>query len=543
MKRLVAIVIAASCIVGCSKAATDSTSAGGEHSWTKPGILRIAIQSEPKNLNILLASNTTDNMIDRFIFDTLTTADAKGEIIPALAETVPTTENGGISKDGLTVTFHLRKGVLWSDGVPLTSKDVKFSWQAMVNPDNNVVSSHGFDEVKSVDTPDDATVVLHLKEKFAPIVSEFFGESDSPVAIVPAHLLAQYKDVNRIPYNNEPIGSGPFKLSEWVKGDHITLVPNASYYRGAPGLKQIVIHIIPDENTSLNELRTHDIDWMFEPSFATYASLRNMPDVLVHYNEINGYEGLQLNTSHPPLDDKNVRLAITLAIDKKRLLDSLTFGQQKLATEDLPDFMWAYNKDVTVNGYDPAKAKQLLAAAGFTPGANGILAKAGVPLSLLLVSNGSNATRKKAAVLMQQMLHEVGIDLSIKFYDGATLFAPAGNGGILQGGKFDMGLSGWFAGVDPDNASNFVSKNIPPGGYNYTRYKSAAMDAAQAIALRNYDRPTRTKAYATIEELLATDNPQIFFWWDRQAQAVSPDFKGFDPNPVTESWNAYTWTI
>ncbi|MDQ2991446.1 MAG: peptide ABC transporter substrate-binding protein [Candidatus Eremiobacteraeota bacterium] len=543
MKRLVALVVAASCIAGCSKAGTDNTSATGEHSWTRSGVLRIAIQSEPKNLNILLASNTTDNMIDRFIFDTLTTADATGTIIPALAETVPTAENGGISKDGLTVTFHLRKGVKWSDGVALTSKDVKFSWQSMVNPNNNVVSAHGFDEVKSVDTPDDTTVVLHLKEKFAPIVSEFFGESDSPVAIVPAHLLAQYQDVNRIPYNNEPIGSGPFKLSEWVKGDHITLVPNASYYRGAPGLKQIVIHIIPDENTSLNELRTHDIDWMFEPSFATYASLRNMPDVLVHYNAINGYEGVQLNTSHPPLDDKNVRLAITLAIDKKRLLDSLTFSQQKLATEDLPDFLWAYNKNVTVNGYDPAKSKQLLAAAGFTPGANGILTKGGTPLSLLLVSNGSNATRKKAAVLMQQMLHQVGIDVSVKFYDGATLFAPAGNGGILQGGKFDMGLSGWFAGVDPDNASNYVSKNIPPGGYNYTRYKSAAMDAAQSLALQNYDRPTRKKAYATIEELLATDNPQIFFWWDRQAQGVSPDFKGFDPNPVTESWNAYTWTI
>jgi peptide/nickel transport system substrate-binding protein len=197
---------------------------------------------------------------------------------------------------------------------------------------------------------------------------------------------------------------------------------------------------------------------------------------------------------------------------------------------------------VTVNAFDPAKAKQLLAAEGYTAGANGMLSKGGAPLSLLLVSNGSNATRKKAAVLIQQMLHEVGIDVQIKYFDGATLFAPAPLG-ILQTGKFDLGLSGWFAGIDPDNSSNFVSTNIPPGGYNYTRYKSAAMDAAQHQALTNYDIPTRTKAYATIEELLATDNPQIFFWWDRQAQAVSPDFKGFDPNPVTESWNASTWSI
>ncbi len=543
MKRLVALIIAGSMLAACSKAGTDVASSAGEHTWTKPGVLRISIQSEPKNLNMLLASNTTDNMIDRLIFDPLTSADPEGNPVPVLATVVPTIENGGISKDGLTVTYHLVKGVKWSDGVPLTSKDVKFSWQAMMNDNNDVISRHGFDEVKSVDTPDDSTVIVHLKEKFAPIVSAFFGESDSPVAIVPQHLLAQYPNVNQIPFNNEPVGSGPYKLSEWVKGDHITLVPNATYFRGAPGLKQIVIHIIPDENTEMNELQTHDIDWMFEPSYATYPTLKSMKDVNIHYNEVNGYEGMQLNTAHAPLNDKQVRLAIAAAIDRQKLLDALTFGQQKLATEDLPDWIWAYNKDVTTYSFDPAKAKQILAADGWTPGANGVLTKAGAPLSLLLVSNSSNATRRKLAVLIQQMLGRVGISIQIKFFDGATLFAPAGNGGILSGGKFDLGLSGWFAGIDPDNSSNYMSKNIPPGGYNYTRYDSAEMDAAQRMAITNYDHPTRIKAYATIEELLAQDQPQIFFWWDRQAQAVSPDFKGFDPNPVTESWNAYTWSI
>lgn len=542
MKRLLALVIAASFVAGCTKAGTGGTVAGGEHSWTKPGVLRIAIQSEPKNLDMVLASNTTDSMIDRLIFDPLTSADPKGEMVPVLATEVPTIENGGISKDGLTVTYHLVKGVTWSDGAPLTSADVKFSWQAMMNGDNNVVSRHGFDEVTSVDTPDPLTVVLHLKERFAPIVSEFFGESDSPTGIVPQHILGKFPNVNQIAFNNEPIGSGPFKLSEWVKGDHITLVPNEHYFRGKPALQRIVIRIIPDENTTLNEMQTHDIDWMFEPSYSTYATLKNMKDVVLHYNDVNGYEGMQLNLSHPPLDDKQVRLAILYAIDKQRLVDTLTFGQQKIATEDLPDWIWAYDKGVTTYPFDLAKAKQLLAADGWTAGADGIREKNGKPLSLLLVSNGSNATRKKASVLIQQMLHLAGIDLQIKFFDGATLFAPAPVG-ILQSGKFDLGLSGWFSGVDPDNSSNYVSKNIPPGGYNYTRYRSAAMDAAQRRALTNYDRPTRTKAYADIEELLATDQPQIFFWWDRQLQAISPDFKGFDPNPVTESWNAYTWSI
>lgn len=541
MKRFLALVALGALVAGCSKVSTTQTT-GGPHSWTKPGVLRIAIQSEPKNLNTLLASNTTDVMVTRLIFDPLVSADPKGEPVPILATEVPTLENGGISRDGLTITYHLHKDVKWSDGEPLTSKDVKFTWQAMMNDANNVTSRHGYDEVKSIDTPDDTTVVVHLKEKFAPFVNTFFAESDGPINIVPEHILGKYPNVNQVPFNNEPIGSGPFKLSEWVKGDHITLVPNTNYFRGAPQLKQIVIHVIPDENTSLSQLRTHEIDWMFEPSYSTFPSLHSMPDVVTHFSDVNGYEGMYLNTSTPALQDVNVRRAIAYAIDRKKLLDTLTFGQEKLATEDLPDWLWAYNKDVTVYPYDPAKAKQLLAAAGWSAGANGMLTKNGQPLSLLLVTNVSNVTRRKASVLVQSMLHGVGIDTQVKYFDGATLFAPAPLG-ILQSGKFDLALAGWFAGIDPDDSSQYMSKNVPPGGYNYSRYRSAEMDAAQAMALQNYDRPTRIKAYAKIEKLLSDDVPYIHFWWDRQAQAINPDFKGFDPNPVTESWNAYQWSI
>lgn len=529
-------------LCGCSKVSTSGGASGGEHSWTKPGLLRVAIQSEPKNLNTLLASNTTDGMIDGMISDPLVTADAKGNLVPVLATEVPTQENGGISKDGLTVTYHLHKGVTWSDGQPLTSKDVKFSWQAMMNDNNNVVSRHGFDEVRSVDTPDDTTVVLHLKEKFAPIVVEFFGPSDNPEGVAPEHVLAKYPNINQIPFNNEPVGSGPYKLAEWVKGDHITLVANDKYFRGTPGLKQIIIRIVPDENTSLNLLRTHDIDWMFEPSYSTYAALKSMQDVTTHFNDINGWEGLWINTSHAPLSDVNVRRAIAYATNKKQLLDELTFGQQKIATEDLPDWMWAYNPTVTVYSYDVAKARQLLQSDGFAPGPDGVMSKNGEKISLLIVTNVSNATRRKASVLLQSMLRQVGIESQIKYFDGATLFAPAPIG-ILQTGKFDLALAGWFSGADPDNSSQYACKNIPPAGYNYTRYCSKDMDAAQRDALTNYDQPTRKKAYAKIEDLLATDVPQVFFWWDRQAQAINPDLKNFDPNPVTESWNAYQWSI
>ncbi|HEY8314201.1 MAG TPA: peptide ABC transporter substrate-binding protein [Candidatus Baltobacteraceae bacterium] len=543
MKRLLALVALVGVMAGCTQVRNASTATTSRHAGTIPGTLRIALPAEPKNLNPVLASDTTDGMIARLMFDVLLTADTKGNPLPSLAREVPTLENGGVSKDGLTVTYHLRSGVKWTDGQPLTSKDVKFTWQAVMNPNNNAVSRHGYDYVKSIDTPDDTTVVVHLKEKFSPFVNTFFAESDSPINIVPAHILSKYPNINQVPFNTEPVGSGPFKFAQWVRGDHITLVANKNYFMGAPKLDKIILRFVPDENTEVNLLRTHDIDWMFEASYSIYPAVHGIAGVSIPFNDINGYEGMQINTSRPMLADVRVRRAIAYAIDKRRLLDTLTFDQEKMATEDLPDWLWAYNPKVRTYPHDVNAAKQLLAQAGWKPGRDGVLTKGGSRLSLVLVLNVSNATRKAMAVQIQASLRQVGIEVQVKMFPTATLFAPAGEGGILQLGKYDLGLSGWFAGIDPDDSSNYLSTNVPPGGYNYTRYHSPAMDAAQNAALTHFDQPTRKRAYAQVESLLADDVPQIFFWWDRQMQPINPDFKNFTPNPVTESWNAWQWSI
>jgi peptide/nickel transport system substrate-binding protein len=530
-------------LAGCTKVGTSSSTEGGANAGTQTGTVRVAVQSEPKNLNPILASNTTDGMIAAFMFDFLVTADPKGNPLPDLANPVPTLENGGISKDGLTVTYHLVKDAKWHDGVPFTSKDVKFSWQAVMNPANNTTSRNGYDRVKSVDTPDANTVVFHLKQKYAPIVNTLFAESDNPIWVVPEHLLSKYPNLNNLPFNGEPVGTGPFKIAEWVRGDHITMVRNDDYFMGKPKLDKVIIKIIPDENTTINELKTHDIDWMFEASPNTCNQLKGVTGITVPFSTVDGYEGVLFNTSHAPLTDIRVRKAIAFAIDKKALVDTLTCGTQKIATEDHPDWMWAHNPNVTQYPYNVQQAKTLLQQAGFTPGPNGIVQKNGVPLSLLGVTNNSNTTRHKLSVIVQAQLRQAGIDLQLKTYTGSQLFAPAGEGGILQLGKFDLSFSGWYAGVDPDDSSQFLSAMVPPGGYNYTRYMSSAMDAAQQDALTHYDVPSRTTAYHKIEALQADDLPQIYFWWVRQAQPINTDFKGFDPNPVTESWNSYQWSI
>ncbi len=536
VRRLCTFILLGVLVAGCSKV--------GGPSGTIPGTLRVAIQAEPKNLNPLLASNTTDVMIDRLMFEPLVTADPSGNPVPMLATVVPTIENGGISKDGLTITYHLHSDATWTDGVPVTSTDVAFSWKAMMNPDNNVITRHGYDEVRSVETPDGHTVVFHLKERFAPFVSTVFAESDGPIEIVPAHVLARYPNVNQIPFNAAPmVSDGPFKFASWARGDHIELTANDGFFLGKPKLAHIIIKPIPDENTSVNQLRTHEIDWIFQGSLQNYPALKSIPNIDLRVSRYNGYEGVWLNTSRPLLRDVTVRRAIAFAIDKQQLISELAYGQVKMATEDQPDFLWAYEPNVTIYPHDPAKARALLQQAGWTAGPDGILEKNGQRLSLTLVTNNSNVTRRRASVLLQAMLKSVGIDIHLRYYPGSVLFAPAGEGGILQGGAFDLGLAAWIAGIDPDDSSNFTCKNRAPAGYNYSRYCTAEMDDAQQVALTHYDHPTRKAAYAKVQRLLASDVPEIFFWWNQLLQPMSPDFKGFDPNPVVETWNAQEWSI
>jgi peptide/nickel transport system substrate-binding protein len=141
------------------------------------------------------------------------------------------------------------------------------------------------------------------------------------------------------------------------------------------------------------------------------------------------------------------------------------------------------------------------------------------------------------------MLRSIGIDAEIKNYPGSLLFATYGQGGILATGKFDLAITGWVAGIDPDDHSLYQCNQAPPTGVNYDRYCSAAMDAAQATALSSYDEVPRKKAYFTIQDLITRDVPEIIVWYARNPQATNPDFKGFAPNPVNEAWNAYRWEI
>ena len=243
-----------------------------------------------------------------------------------------------------------------------------------------------------------------------------------------------------------------------------------------------------------------------------------------------------------------MRRAIAYAVDKQALVDRNTGGLAQVAWADQPPFMWAYEPNVDKYPHDVAKARALLQEAGWTPGTRRHLPQ-GRPAALAAgrVQYVENATRRLVAVQVQAMLRQAGIDASIKAYPANLFFATYGQGGILSNGKYDLSVSGWIAGIDPDDHSLYTCDQIPrqshPDGANYARYCSPAMDALQKSALETYDDRRPETGLLGDPETDRAGLPTNYIWFPRQIQPINPDFKGFAPNPVNEAWNAYEWEI
>ncbi len=497
----------------------------------------------PNTLNPLLTTQELEVEAEALAFDPLIATDAQGHDVPMLAARVPTLENGDISLDGLSITYRLRHGVVWQDGAPFSSHDVAFTWSAVMNPRSNIITRHGYDDVLRVDTPDRYTATFRLRHPFSPAVHTFFATSDSPYFILPAHLLERYPSLNGLPFNAKPIGTGPFRVVRWLRGDRIEYAANERYYLGKPKLRRVVLHFVPDENTIVEQMRSHEIDWFIQATPRVYPQLRGIGGVNVHLVPFNGNDAIMFNTTRPPWSDPRLRRAVGLAIDKGGIVDKVTYGTTVPATEDLPPFMWAFNAHAGTATQDIATAARLLGSAGWHVGPGGIRTNGSRRLTLELAYRNDSLTDRNLAVVLQSMLRAAGIDVTLKNYTIALYYGPMSIGGILASGKYEAGLFTWYAGVDPDDSTQLVCSQRPPNGYDWSRYCNPQMDAAQSIALTKYDRPTRTRAYAAIQGLLARDNPLVYLWWPRQIEAVNVDLKNFEPNGIIEDWNAYQWSF
>ncbi len=543
-RRVFALVLALPLLAaGCARVGTQSGTASG-HRWTRHGLLRIVNVTEPDTLNPVVGAEATDADLaflwGGFFFDW----SDRNAFVPDLATEVPTLRNGGISADGKTIVYHLRRGVLWHDGVPFNADDVLFTWHAIMNKNNNVSSTVGYDLITSIDKRDAHTIAVHLRRAYAPFVATFFAPSASPYPVLPAHLLAKYPNINQIPFNSQPVGTGPFTVERWQRGSKIVFRANPHYWRGRPKLNQIRFTPVPDENTIVTLLQSHEADLEYYGAAENFEQLSHIAGTNVVLTPFTQYGQLALNTSTPALSDVRVRQALWHAIDVAGLIRDVSHGVYTPGYTDQPSFLWAYNPHTVHYDYDPAKARALLDAAGWKVGPGGIRTKGGQRLSLVLAGVSGSATGNAVNVIAQRDFRDIGVELQIKTYVSSLFFASYGAGGIVQGSKFDMAFFTWVNGVDPDDSVNWMCDQFPPRGQNVSKFCDPALDAAQRIALTSNDQAARKKAYDAIQSVLTARVPAIITWYVRRISVYNSDLKNYRPaHAVTSFWNSYEWEI
>jgi peptide/nickel transport system substrate-binding protein len=489
---------------------------------------------EPTTANPLLSDLLSTVEVGRLVFSGLVMTDDKGEWISDLAADVPTRENGGVSPDGLTITYHLRPGVLWQDGTPFTSEDVNFTWQTLMNPKVNVVVRDGYNKITAVDTPDKNTVVVHFREYYAPYLTLFS-------TILPKHILKD-DDINTAEFNRAPVGTGPFIIKEWRPGEAVILEANPNYYRGRPNLDTIVYKFLPQNSDIINQLNIGELDIVGNVPFSLLDQLKTLDGVRTVLAPGRIWEHLDLNLDNPLFSDVQVRRAIALGIDRQALADNVLKGTAFAAVGDQSPISWAYNPVAKVSPRDVNAARAILTQAGWMPGVDGIYTKNGRRLSFVLTT-ASDTTREAVAQLISQQLKEAGIEVIIQLVDVGSLFHD-----VLKKRHFEAVLYGSILGMDPENISLWNSKNIPEKkngylGQNYAGWRNSEVDFLTESGERTMDIDSRKQIYIRIQDLIVNEVPVVPLYFRSNIDAVSDTVVNYKPShtPAGSLWNAWEW--
>jgi peptide/nickel transport system substrate-binding protein len=516
-------------------------SLGNRHSWTIPHVLRIGDISDPDNLNEYLSTMDLVYFLSSLMYSYMVVANDRGELEGDLATEVPTLHNGGISRDGRTYVYHLRSGVRWQDGVPLTSADVKFSWRAVIDRKNNTLHREGYTEIASIDTPDRYTVVVHLKHRYPPLVSKFFTplqEGGKP--ILPAHLLAKERSINQAPFNASPVGSGPFKFVKWERGRKIIFERNPLYYRGVPKLERIEFYVIPDDQTILNEVGLHHIDLIASPAVTQYEQYRRLRDVTTELFPWNSQSLLIMNQSHPGLDDVRVRRALAQAIDYDALIAKLTHRTGRRSHDIIAPTALGYTSNEPYS-YDPAAANASLDAAGYKRGPDGVRSKGRTRLDYTLDIIAGSAAERMTGVQVQQYFNAIGVRLALKTYAYNAIFTPEGP---IYGNTYDFATYGATLSWDPDMLYYIGCDFFYPRGENVYRYCNRQVDGLERAGLASDDPALRAQAYHRAEPLMWDTVPYIALYDRRRISVHSPDLRNFKINPTSTPWyQTWRWDI
>jgi len=504
------------------------------------GVLRVATLANPGTLNPYAATTDIGYDLASLTYSYLIVSDDHGHLIGDLATEVPTVANGGVSADGRTYVYHLRRNVRWQDGVPFTAADVAASWRAIVDPRHFVLDREGYDRIASMRRPDPWTLVVRLRERYPPFISRFFAPlQDGGKPVLAEHVLRRLHDFSSGELATSAIGTGPFTLDSWVRGDRITFIRNDAYFRGRPRIAKIVVQFIANAQTAAIELGTGRVDLIVEGQPALLAQYRSA-GASVRTVPFDAQVQLLIDCARPSLEDASIRHAIADAIPYSVILRSVMHGMEAPASSMLAPTAIGY-EPLPEHAYDFKRAATELDAAGWHAGADGIRKRRGARLEVTLATLAGAPTFERIALLLQTSLRRIGIDATIKAYAYGVFDAP---NGPLRGGTYDLSLYGNSLNWDPDDYDTFACDRWYPHGANLTRFCNKRVDKLERAGLQTEDVSKRTAIYRKVSRLLWSELPYVPLNDGRRVVVTSRRLRNYRPNPtVTPWWNAWQWSV
>ena len=502
------------------------------HPYTIPHTLRYATGSEPRNLNPLLTQDYVAFLLASLTMAWLVRYDHQNQPVPELATEIPTQKNGLISRDGKSITFRLRRGAVWSDGQPFTAKDVVFTWKCVMDSRNNITSRIGWEDIFAIETPNDYTAIFRMTKPFGGFLPTFCGTGGANPCVLPAHLFPDTQ-INEAPYNNLPIGIGPFKFVRWQRGSVIELIANDTYWRGRPKLDRIISKLITDENTVLTQIMSHEIDLWVAAQANYWERLHGIPGVIPMKRPSGFFDHLDFNVSNPVLADHAVREALRFATDRptinRTIYHNVGIVQESIFAPTYP----LADPSIPSIPYDPARANQLLDDAGWKMGSDGVRTRDGKRLSLEVVTTSGVPDRDATLELIQSWWKQVGVNLTILHYAAPMLFATYGDNGVLQRGRYEVSLFSWLPPPTGNLANLYSTRFIPPKGQNDLRYSNPKVDSWCDQFDATYDQDQRKKIASEIVRQIIADCPTIVLRVREDIYAYNDDLIGFNPNSQT----------
>jgi len=479
--------------------------------------------------------------------------DENNDPVPNLVAEIPSTENGGISEDGRTITLKLRDDIVWSDGTPITSADFKFTYDMELADGNAVASRSPYDLIESLDTPDDRTVVATFSDPYAPWLSSLFAGS-AGISIIPAHILQPVFDsegtIDTADWNKAPtVGCGPFVFEEWQSGSFARFVANDNFWLGRPKLDELFFRFVPDDASMIAALVAGDGD---VGTFFAYSDLPQLEEAgIAIMNSFSGYnEGWYINMhpekGNPALKDVKVRQALAYAFNREKLVQDLLLGRTDVAATDYDRSPWV-DPTITPYPYDPEKAKALLEEAGWTDtNGDGTVDKDGVEL-VLKYGTTSREVRQDTQAVAQQDLAAVGIGIDLQSFDSDLFFSSYAEDGPSANFSLDIiEYSDSPNFPDPDSSvwrCGEIPSDENPAGVNTTGLCDQTLEDLFVKQETQVDFAERQQTFYQITRYIYDNAYWIGLWQDPDLFGFSDRMTGVKLSGATAFFNVAEWDV